>query len=255
MRILVVNPNTSADITATVEAAARRAAAPGTEIAVASGAFGPRYIGTRGENAVAGHAALAALAGHVPGCDGAVIAAFTDPAVSAAREVLPVPVVGMAEAAMLTACMLGGRFSIVTIARRLAPIFRELAAGYGLGSRLASVRALERSALDVAREPEVVLAGLADLGRAAIEDDGADVLILGGAPLGSLDRPLAERLGVPVLEGVGCAVRQVEGLVRLGMPRARAGSYAPPPPKEFVGVTPELARLFQTRDPEKAAQS
>jgi Asp/Glu/hydantoin racemase len=245
VKLLVVNPNTSAEITAVIEALARRAASPGTAVLTASAPFGPRYIATRSESAIAGHGALAVLAAHVGGCDAAVVAAFTDPGLLGARELLPVPVVGIAEAAMLTACMLGGRFAILTLSRRLVPIFRELGESYGLGGRLASVRAFDRSAIDVAQRPAEALDALADLGRAAIDDDGADVLILGGAPLGPLDRPLAERLGVPVLEGVGCGVRQAEALARAGVIRPRAGSYGPPPPKELVGVSRELAALFQ----------
>ena len=245
MRLLVVNPNTSAEITEVIAAAARHAAAPGTEVVVVSAAFGPRYIATRSEHAIAAHATLTALAAHAPGCDGAVVAAFTDPGLWAAREVLPVPVVGIAEAGMLTACLLGARFSIVTTARRLVPVFRELTEMYGLAGRLASVRVLERSAIDVARDPRVMVDGLAALGRAAVAEDGADALVLGGAPLGGMDVTLSDRVGVPVLDGIGCAVRQVEALVRMGARKARAGSFAPPPAKELVGVTPELARLFQ----------
>lgn len=245
MRLLVVNPNTSAEITDVIAAAARRAAAPGTEIVVASAGFGPRYIATRSEHAIAAYATLSALAAHAPGCDGAVVAAFTDPGLWAAREALPVPVVGIAEAGMLTACLLGARFSIVTTAGRLVPVFQELTATYGLAGRLASVRALERSAIDVAREPHAMVDSLVALGRSAVDDDGADVLVLGGAPLGGMDAMLSDRVGVPVVDGIGCAVRQVEALVRMGTRKARAGSFAPPPAKELIGVTPELARLFR----------
>ena len=245
MRVLVVNPNTSDDITRVIGEVARRAAGLGTEIVVVTAPFGPRYIATRSENAIAAHATLAALAEYAPGCDGAVIAAFTDPGLFPARELLPVPVVGMAEAAMLTACLLGGRFAILTIADRLAPILREVAETYGLGSRLASVRAIEHPAIDVARDPSAAMERLTALGRAAISEDGAEVLILGGAPLGTLDRALAERLEMPVLEGIGCAVRLAEMLVRLGARKPRAGSFSRPPAKDLVGVSAELARLFQ----------
>jgi Asp/Glu/hydantoin racemase len=247
MKLLVVNPNTSADITGVIGASARRAAAAETEIVLTGGSFGPRYIATRSESAIAAHATLTALAAHLPGCDAAVVAAFTDPGLFAARELAPAPVVGMAEAAMLTACMLGSRFAVLTISRRLIPVIRELADAYGLGARLAGVRAVEQSAIDVARAPEAAVDGFAAAGRAALDEDGADVLVLGGAPLAPLDRPLRDRLGVPVLDGIGCAVRQAEVLARMGLVKPRAGSYAPPPAKELVGVTPALARLFQEK--------
>lgn len=244
MRIVVVNPNTSPAITALIAAAARRAASPATEVVPATAPFGPEYIASRSESAIAAHAVLQALAGHAGRCDGAVIAASTDSGLVPARELMPVPIVGMTEAAMLTACMLGGRFTAITIAPRLVPMLRELAESYGVASRLASVRAFERSAIDIARDPESVVDAFLDLVRAAVREDGADVVITGGSVLADLPSRLAGRLDVPVLDGVACAVRQVELLVGLGVRRARAGSFAPPGPKTFSGVPESLARLF-----------
>jgi Asp/Glu/hydantoin racemase len=251
----VVNPNTSEEITGAIAAAAVRAVSSTTDLTVVSAPFGPRYIATRADVAVAAHAALVALATHVPGHDGAVLAAFADPGLLAARELLPVPVVGMAEAAMLTACLLGGRFSVLTLHPRVVPLIRELAGTLGLAPRLASVRVAERSPVEVARSPRILLDALTRAGRAAVDGDGADVLVLGGAPLAALDRPLARRLGVPVLDGVGCAVRHAELLVGLAAARPRAGSFGPPPARDVVGIDPALARLFRSAAAPRATRS
>jgi Asp/Glu/hydantoin racemase len=213
--VLLVNPNTTAAVTQAILERAREAARPGTELRAVTAPFGAPYVMTREDNRTAAQAALAALAAHATGCDGAVIAAFSDPGLAEARARLPVPVVGIAEAAMLTACMLGARFSILTIAPRLASVFRELAEGYGLGSRLASVRALDWPAQDVIRRPDAVADALVALGQAAVTRDDAQVLILGGAPLARLHERMAGRVDAPLLDGVGCAVRQVELLVSL----------------------------------------
>ncbi len=95
---------------------ARAAASVGTEVVAVTAPYGVPYIATRAEAVIGGRVALEVLAEHAPGCDVAVIAAFADPGLGGARELLPMPVIGMAEAAMLTSCMLGRRFSIVTFA-------------------------------------------------------------------------------------------------------------------------------------------
>ena len=144
MRILVVNSNTSAVVTEKVLAEARVAAAPGDEIVAVTGTFGARVIGTRAEHAIAEHSTVALVARHAGECDAAVIAVSYDTGLRAARELLPVPIVGMTEAGLLTACMLGGRIGVVTFGRRVLPLYQELAAAYGLASRIAGCGSLRK---------------------------------------------------------------------------------------------------------------
>jgi Asp/Glu/hydantoin racemase len=87
-RILIVNPNVTEAITATMVEEARRTAAPDTEMVPATARFGTLYIENRVESAIAGHAVLETLAEHAPGCDAAIVAAFGDPGVFAAKEML-----------------------------------------------------------------------------------------------------------------------------------------------------------------------
>src|SRR6478735_11931483 len=103
MKILVANPNTSAS-------------------------SGVPYIATRAEAAVGAVAALEMLAERRGEIDAAIVAAFGDPGLGGARELFDFPVVGMAEAAMLTACMLGRSFAIVSFAKALEPWFAEIVA-------------------------------------------------------------------------------------------------------------------------------
>ena len=155
MRILMLNPNTSRSVTDLIADAGRAAAAPGTEIVPATAPRGVPYIATRAEAVLGGAVALEMLAELHGGVDAAVIAAFGDPALGGARELFPIPVVGLAEAGMLTACMLGARFAIVTFAQALEPWYRECVEWHGLERRCAGVRALAgafRSIGDVQRE-------------------------------------------------------------------------------------------------------
>src|SRR5258708_15773384 len=97
----------------------REIAGPGVTILPVTGRFGAPYIASRAAAAIAGHAALDALAEHVLDCDVVYLACFGDPGLAALKEVPPVPVGGMAEAPVEAACRLSRRSAIVT--SRAAP--------------------------------------------------------------------------------------------------------------------------------------
>jgi allantoin racemase len=182
MRILFANPNTTVAMTDRIAAVARAAASPGTEIVAVTGQTGVPYIATRAEAVIGARVALELLAEHAGGCDVAVIAAFADPGIGGARELLSIPVIGMAEAAMLTACMLGRRFSIVTFATAVGPWFRECVEYNGLTSRLASIRCVSGGVRDINTVQDDKQALLVEACRAAVAEDDADVIILGDWP-------------------------------------------------------------------------
>ena len=244
MRILVLNPNTSEGITARLVAAAQKAAAPGTEIVPLTAPRGFPYIATRAEAQIGGAIALEMLAEHHAGFDAAVIAAFGDPGLFGARELFDLPVVGMAEAAMLTACMLGRRFAIVTFASALGPWYEECVESHGLKGRLAGIRMLDgafASVSDVQEEKEELLVELAN--RAVTEDE-ADVIILAGAPLAGLAERVKDRIPVPVVDQMAAAIKQAEALVSLQVRKATAGTFRRPAAKPTLGLAPALAQRF-----------
>ncbi|MEZ5861518.1 MAG: aspartate/glutamate racemase family protein [Geminicoccaceae bacterium] len=137
MRLLLINPNTSASVTATVAEALPPWPRPAPN-SCRSPAGSPRYISSRAAAAIAGHATLDALAAHVSGWHAVLLACFGDPGLAALKELSPVPVVGMAEASCHLACTLDRRFSIVTSGERWPAMLEEFVAAQGLGSRLAS---------------------------------------------------------------------------------------------------------------------
>jgi allantoin racemase len=248
MRILVLNPNTSTDVTARLSAAARQAAAEGTVIATATATRGVPYIATRAEAQIGGAIALEMLAEVHREYDAAIVAAFGDPGLFGARELFDIPVVGMAEASMLTACMLGRRFAIVTFARALGPWYQECVDMHGLAQRCAGIRMLNdpfESIGDVQDEKEDLLVELA--GKAAQELD-ADAIILAGAPLAGLAIRVRDRLPVPVVDQMAAAVKQAEALVALGCRKASAGTFRRPDAKPTVGLPKSLAARIERRD-------
>lgn len=243
MRLLIVNPNISASVTALIQAEARRAAAPEVRLEVVTVPFGVAYIETRAEALIGGYATLTVLAEQYHHYDAAVVAAFGDPGLQEARELLPIPVVGMTESALMSAAMLGGRISIVAISRRIRTWYEETVARYGMSSRLASIRSLENPLRDIATIQQDHGDQLVALCEQAIQEDGADVIIIAGAPLAGLARSVADRIPVPVVDGVSCAVWQAQALVGIGARSAQKGSYAPPADKPVAGLSPELMAL------------
>ena len=186
MRILILNPNTTEAVTSLMLDAGRAVASPGVEVEAITAPRGFPYIASRAEAQIGGAIALEMLAETEGPFDAAILAAFGDPGLLGARELFDFPVIGVSEAAMLTACMLGGQFLIVTFASALCGWYRDCVAMHRLESRCAGVVALDRSfgSLEDARETN--WPALVDLANQAIAERDADVAILAGAPLAGL---------------------------------------------------------------------
>lgn len=248
MKILLLNPNTTTEVTDLLYAAGSRAASPGTELVAMTARRGVPYIASRAEAQIGGAIALEMLAEAGSGIDAAIIAAFGDPGLFGARELFSFPVVGLAEAAMLTACMVGQRFSIVTFSPTLSPWYWECLAMHGLEARCAGIRALGetfQSISSVQAEKEDALVRLANK---AADEDGADAVILSGAPLAGLAEKVRNRISVPAIDPIAAAVRQAETLAVLKPRKAVAGSFCRPRPKPTTGLAGPLAAVIEHRE-------
>ncbi len=241
MRLLLANANTTGSVTALCAAAARAAAGPNTEIHAVTARFGPAIIGSRAENAIAAHALLELLVEHHSGCDAVLLAVSFDTALAAARQLLPIPVVGMTEAACLVSCCLGGRFGLVTFSS--PALYREVIAGYGLASRLSGIALVEATPGDAVSDPDGVAAKIA-AAATGLAADGAEAVILGGAALAGMGPRLAGRVPVPVVDGIASGVVLAEALVALGPRKACVGSFAAAPGRASLGLAPALAALL-----------
>jgi Asp/Glu/hydantoin racemase len=197
MKILVANPNTSTGVTDRLIASAKLVASPGTELLPMTASYGVPYIATRAEAAIGAAAALEMLAQRRGEIDAAIVAAFGDPGLGGARELFDFPVVGMAEAAMLVACMLGRSFGIVSFSRSLEPWFAEIVAWHGLSGRCAAIRTLDESFRSIDEVQEEKEAVLVELAQRTVKENAADVVILAGAPLAGLANKIRDRVDVP----------------------------------------------------------
>jgi len=242
MRLLVANANTTGAITEACATAARAAAGPGTEIVAATPRFGPAVISSRAENVIAAHAVLDLLAEHAGQVDAVLLAVSHDTALDAARQLMPCPVIGMTEAACLAACMLGGRFGIVTFGG--VEMYRELIARYGLETRLVDIVGVNATPPEAVADPDSVGNKVLVAAR-ALASEGANGVVLAGAALAGFDNRLQAASPVPLLDGMACGVRMAEMMVALRLPRVQAGSYAAPKGRTGLGISPALAALLR----------
>jgi len=227
--LLVINPNTTTAMTRSIAAAARAVAAPGTEIVARNPETGPASIEGPYDQALCLQPLLAEIArGERDGCAATVIACFDDPGVVAARCLVTGPVIGIAEAAMHAAVMVAARFAIVTTGQSAVPVIEELVLRYGAARGCAGVRAADVKVLALVRPSAATYRRIRDAAAHMLRVDRADAIILGCAGMCALGPRLARDLGVPVIDGVGAAVKLTESLLALGLSTSKRGAYATP---------------------------
>jgi allantoin racemase len=225
VRILVVNPNTTASMTEKIGAAARTVAAPGTEIVARNPPTGPASIQGRED----GEAALPGLFAEIDrsdGFDAIVIACFDDTGLYEARRRASVPVIGIGEAAFHLATLVAERFSVVTTLSVSIPIIEENILRYGLAARCGRVRASNVPVLELERPGSTARETISDEIASALFHDGSDAIVLGCAGMADLAADLSARHKVPVIDGVAAAIKLAEGLVALGLKTSQAGPFA-----------------------------
>jgi allantoin racemase len=237
MRLRVINPNTSASMTALIGRAAQAVAAPGTRIDAVQPSFGaPSVEGHHDEVWAAAGVAEQVRAGEAAGADAHVIACFGDPGLHAARELAVGPVVGIAEAAFHAATLLAAGFSVVTTLSRTCGIAEHLVLQYGFERRCRGIHGTDIAVLDLEDPASDAHARILECATRALESDRSGAIVLGCAGMAGLCAALQQRLGVPVIDGVAAAVKLAESLVALGLRTSKRGEYAAPLGKAYVGL-------------------
>ena len=237
MKIRVINPNTSAVMTAGIGAAARAVAAPGTLIDAVSPSFGAASIEDHHDDVWAAAGVTEQVrAGEAAGVDAYVIACFGDPGLHAARELARGPVIGIAEAAFHAASLLATGFSIVTTLTRTCVIAEHLLLQYGFERRCRGVHGTDIAVLELDDPASDAYARILSCAQRALDHDRSGAIVLGCAGMADMCQRLQVDLGVPVIDGVAAAVTFAEALLRIGVGTSKRGDYARPLAKSYTGL-------------------
>lgn len=244
VNLLMVNGNRTEAVTQTVLAEAERSASPGTRVRAVTATFGADIVFSHAGDAIAAHAVLDSLAQHHQGFDAAILAISFDSGLAAARELLPIPVFGITESALLAASRIGSRIGVITFGQVSIALYREVFHRTGMMPRIAAIRTIEigasRDYLNASDRDERVITEANDL---AITE-AVDVVVVCGAAVAGIAHRLRAAVSVPIVDGVACAVADAEAAARLPGSRApaRTGPFS-----RMAGVSAELAALFERR--------
>lgn len=223
--LVVINPNSSAIVTAGIDAAMAPLRPFGIPIRCETLAEGPPGIETQAEADLVIGPMLALAARLEPEAAGFVVACFGDPGVHALRVRTRLPVLGIQEAAVATALTLGQRFGVIAILPASVPRHRRAFAAMGVTDRLAGDRALGLGVADLA-DPERTLARMIATGARLRDEDGADVLVMGCAGMARYRDALERATGLPVVEPTQAAASMALGRIALGWTHDVGGNHA-----------------------------
>lgn len=225
MKILVINPNTTASMTTKIGAAARAVAQSGTEIVAANSQNGPASIQGFLDIATCVPGLLDEVKQH-PDVDAIVIACFDDTGLDAVRSLVSVPVLGIGEAAYHAASMIATKFSVITTLSRSVPGLENNLLTYGLAQKCVRVRATDIPVLKLEEgDPATLYKIRSEIGE-AIHKDNAEAIVLGCAGMAGLMAQLSQEFGLPVIDGVSAGVTFAEALVNNGLRTSKKGAYS-----------------------------
>lgn len=222
MRVLVINPNSDGEMTSNIKQAALDFAQGDFDVACLPTPGAPRFIETYEDQIKAAPGMISILKENEGSFDAFVVACHCDPNLDALREITDKPVVGIGEASMKIASILGHRFSVVSASSHSIPMKEDLIRKYHLQDALASVRAPLKSWEDFTDEEKSYKAA-----KMAVEQDMAEVIVLGCAGMAGIAKKMQVILGVPVLDGVACALIIATGLVKCGASTSKIRKYNP----------------------------
>lgn len=199
----------------------KAAARPDTEIIVKSLEKGPASIESMYDEYLAAPWILEKIKeAEEDGFNAVIIDCMGDPGLHGARELVKIPVIGPCEASMAMAHVICHRFSVVTVLDAVLPLLERLVKVYGFEDRFASVRSIDIPVLELEKEDETRAALLAESKR-AIEEDGADTIILGCTGMIGLAKWLQDSLGVPVIDPAIASLKVAESLVDMGISHSK----------------------------------
>jgi len=226
-KIVVINPNTTASMTDRIRLVSESVISDDFCLTVVNPSSGPASIEGYYDEAMS-LAGLLDLVKQHHDAAGFVIACFDDTGLDAARCLTASPVVGIGEAAYHMASMISNKFGVVTTLSRSIPALEHNLVRYGLAARCSGVRASDIPVLDVEASNGTVFERINAEVEQAIKTDKAEAIVLGCAGMAELGATLHELHNIPVLDGISCAIKQVEAMIYLNLKNSNIGGYAKP---------------------------
>lgn len=228
MKITIINPNSSANMTETMLSACMKTVSQDVDLKAIHTAKTPSSIQGHSDAIYCLPSVLSLIESESKnGTDGFVIACADDPGIDACRELTNAPIIGISQAAMMAAATISPSFSIITTLPRSIHIIQELVIKYGYTHQCKRVRAVNLPVLALEDEKKTVALLSEEIVRAK-DEDGCESIILGCAGMSGLQTTLSEQLNIPVIDGVSVAVNWIASLVRTGLKTSKVCSYASP---------------------------
>ena len=244
MKILLYNPNTSESITNTLYDTAKLVVSEGTTLVPMTAKKGFPYISTKVEAQITGTLVLEKIAEIHSQYDAIIIAAFGDPGLIPAKTLFNLPIIGLGEAAMLSACLFGKKFSIISFTNAMASWYEESVEVLGLQSRYAGFRAIDGVNLTIDKIEKGPKKSLIESAKPAINREGGGVVIFAGAPLSGFKKIVQKEISVPVIDCAEAAVKQAESAVVMNQNTINKHKL---PPKSSIGVDKKLSQLISQK--------
>lgn len=235
---MVINPNTSESMTEHLRAELELIKGESTDLSVVCPDRGPVTIESAYDEALATPPVLELVKqANDEGYDAVILACFSDPGIDPAKEISDIPVIGIEEATLHMASMLGNKFTILTPGEKRIPHkYREVHRNH-LDEKLASVRALGMTVAETDADPERTKKRIMEVSRKAAEEDGAEVIILGCAGMVGYAEDVTKELGIVVLDPSSVSLKVCEAMVEAGLMHSKRATFAKPPVKEIKGYT------------------
>jgi allantoin racemase len=248
-KILVINPNTSPEMTADIKNTVTQIFNKPWQVIVKSAPAGPESLESWTDYHLASVCVLPLLEQYSD-VDGIVLACFGDPGLYVLKESAPIPVVGIAEASMSIALMLGQKFGILAGMRRAVELMNSMVRTYGLESRYAGTVSLDMRVLDFEKKPEQTLKTLVTK-SIELREKGAEVLLLGCAGLTGFTKELQQEVSMPVIDPVVAGCSMLKSIVEMGLQTSHAGLFCKPAEQRMNHLerlfSPEMENILKSK--------
>lgn len=220
MHILIINPNSNEMSTESIKMSINDFICDEVQIDCWTNKSGPLFIASNYDYYKAAPGLVNIIETTQDIYDGYVIACHADPNLDLLKEISHKPIIGIAEASLKLATMLGHKFSIIAPGTRGIPNKEFLVAKYGVSQFLASIRTYD------AEDGDTKLQQMLSAARKAVTEDFAEIIVLGCGEFAGLNDKLQKNLGVPVLDGVACATLILIGLIKCNLNISKRLRYA-----------------------------